>query len=299
MLTVNETLRMRDAEMRNAKELTNIVHPKKPEWLQSDEKVNPTPTSATPKPILIKFDKFGKALNEQQVLEPEQVQAMVDLPMSVCGGDTDADLSWRHLVVTGLLSLSKHFTEVGPVDETTVQIKFGLKTIVSSKREWTTGALILVPTVHAISSIQMKSRQDVNRNRMLVELVHACDEDKAFVLLPAIKLPRKNTDPTKNPDKLQIYPGWLARRSTIFGECNMELKQLPLDSIFNCGDGHEGGCWMDSYPFVLPVWSNTKLIAEGSEIVIYTPPSVAVCNQKVAVKKTWKTEVAGKQKSSK
>ena len=119
--------------MRNAKELRNIGHPKKPEWLQSDEKANPTPASATPKPILIKYDAAGKAINEQQVLEPDQVQAMVDLPMSVCGGDTDADISWRHLVVTGLLSLSKHFTEACPVDETTVEIKHGLKTIVSSK----------------------------------------------------------------------------------------------------------------------------------------------------------------------
>jgi len=187
------------------------------------------------------------------------------------------------------LAACKHFSEACPVDETTLEVHAGSKTSVSSKATWGAGALVLVPKVPGICNIALKSRQEVGKNRMLVELVRACGHDKAFVLLPAIKLPRKGVDLKTNPDLWSVIPAWLARRSTSHEECNMELQSIPLDSVITVGDGTGGACFAETHSIVLPVFSNSKPIEKGSEIVIYIPPTT-IQSKKAGAAKTWQSE---------
>lgn len=258
-LSVDGACAIRDAEMRKACAAKD--HPTKPEWLQSDKIANPTLASATPKPIVINYNTAGEDTNSQQVVQCEQVQ-VTKLPLSVCG-ETDAGNSWKHFVVVGLLAACKHFSEACSIDETTLEVHAGSKTSVSSKATWAAGALVLVPKVPGICNIALKSRQEADKNRMLVELVRAFGHDKACVLLPAIKLPRKGVDPKTNPDLWSVIPARLARRSTSHEECNMELQRIPLDSVITVGDGTGGACFAETHSIVLPVFSNSKPIQRG------------------------------------
>ena len=280
----------RDAEMR--KYCAAKLHPQKPEWMSSGKAADPKPALAAPKPVVIIYNNSGEATNSQQVVQSAEVTA-TKLPISV-GGATDDENSWKHSVVIGLLAACKHFSEACPIDDTTLEVLHGTKTFVQSQKTWETGTLVLVPKVPGIGNVALKSRPEMLKNPMMIDLGRADADGKVFVLLPAVKLPRKGIDPNKNPDLWTVIPAWLARRSTCQEECNMELQQLPLDSVSTVGDS-SGTCFLATSAIVVPVFSNIKQIEKGDEIVMYIPPATKQ-QKKAGAAKTWQSETKNETK---
>ena len=275
-------------------------HPTRPEWMviKAEHALAEKTTNEPPKPTRLRYDKdTNELLNEQQVTVSEE-ETSTTVPWALEAQEAlDEESAWKHLVVFGLLAAHRKFCDTCTLNDDTMEIRtLGAKHTLISKIKWPAGGLILVPKVPGVAYVTAKSLKEFHKNNQQIQLVRAggSDADRVHVLVPASKIPKKGMDPRDSPDKYIIVPAWVARRSSDSQECNMEVKEIPIESLLHIGTGKE--TLTDALGTVVPVLMSSKDIKAGDEVVVFAATAPKVAKTKTTV--TWQQALLAKEKKT-
>ena len=275
---------LKDNVMRAMMPATGPAHPTRPEWMVIeargvDGRLVEKTTNDPPKPIRLSYDKDTNELLNEQPVAVSEAEKSTTVPWAYEAQEAlDEDSGWKHLVVYGLLAAFRKFGDACTLNDETMEIvTLGAKSTLVSKIFWPAGGLILVPKVPGIAYVASKTKKEFHKNNQQIQLARACGsgEDRVWCLVPASKIPKKGIDPRASPDKWIIVPAWVARRSADSKECNMEVKEIPVESLLQVGTGAE--TYQSETSTVIPVFFSSKEIKAGDEVVVFAanPPKSA------------------------